>query len=84
MFSEQEIKERCESLKKGGSWLGAARTWMQWHVNNGASVTWGSTDRLTKEFTVKDIEEIAQRAVEAYIIRDNNEYELTKKRQLDF
>jgi hypothetical protein len=46
--------------RKGGAWLGAARSWMQTRFKNGESVTWGSNDRLEgAPVTVKDIEEVA-------------------------
>ena len=48
-------------LWRSGPHLGAVRRWMQWHCRNGSAVTWGSTDRLEHEFTVLDLEEIAER-----------------------
>jgi hypothetical protein len=48
-------------LHKGGSWLGAIRSWIQWNAINGSQVTWGSDEplRFTKALTVKDLEELA-------------------------
>lgn len=48
--------------RKGGVWLGAARSWIQTRFMNGDSVTWGSHDVLQPRFgpiTVADIEEVA-------------------------
>jgi hypothetical protein len=54
-----------EAMKHGGSWLGAARSWLQWHKINGSRVTWGSNDVLEPPFTVHDAEEIARHAAAA-------------------
>lgn len=48
-----------ELLAHGGEWLGAARSWLQWHARNGSDVTWGSRDALEKTFTVAEIEDLA-------------------------
>jgi hypothetical protein len=49
----------------GGSWLGAARTWMQSRFHNGETVTWGSATVLTPPASVEDIEEVAAIAAAA-------------------
>ena len=63
-----------EKLAGGGSWLGAVRNWIQWHVQNGEHVAWGSNDVLGglsdrcdshKRFTVKELEDIASKVAEA-------------------
>lgn len=62
-----------ELLGKGGSWLGAARRYLQWNVRGGDTCTWGSGDVL--EMTVKQIEELAAHAVAAdggYEVRFRN------------
>lgn len=52
---------------RGGEWLGAARSWIQWNCHNGSDVTWGSDDvlRMGRNFTVRVVEEIAAHAVAA-------------------
>lgn len=59
-----------EFKQKGGDWLGKVRSWIRWNCKNGSDVTWGSDDvlnRLGREFTVKDIEEIAAEAAFAAV-----------------
>lgn len=59
---QQEAGARVDPLqlrREGGAWLGAARSWLQWHTRNGDRVTWGSTDAVDKTFTVRDVEELA-------------------------
>ena len=47
-----------ERLRKtGGSWLGAAREYLQWNIKDGDRVTWGSQDTIT--MTVAQFEEAA-------------------------
>jgi len=58
---------RCEFLKKGGAWLGAARSWIQWNCINGDSVIWGSNEELKQTITVKKLEEAAGHAAYAAI-----------------
>lgn len=47
-----------EAMKKGGDWLGAARSWLQRHKLNGSRVTWGSQEELQPPMTVRDVEEV--------------------------
>lgn len=47
------------SISTSGQHLGAARSWIQRKCINGNSVTWTETNRLEREFTVGDVEEIA-------------------------
>lgn len=56
-----------EEMKKrgGGKWLGAVRSWMQWHTKNGDRVTWGSAEILVPNLTVRDVEDIALHAAAA-------------------
>jgi len=51
----------------GGKWLGAAREWLQWNTLNGDSVTWGSSDVLRPNMTVKMVEELAAHIAAAAI-----------------
>lgn len=51
----------------GGKWLGAAREWLQWNTINGDSVTWGSSEVLRPNMTVKMIEELAAHIAAAAI-----------------
>ena len=60
-------------MKRGGKWLCAARSWMQWHKHNGSDVTWGSQQELRPAMTVKDVEELAAH-VAAEVM---NEYGIT-------
>lgn len=57
----KSILRSHEMLSKGGSFLGAARSWIQWNALNGSDVAWGSEDRLqfNRSLTVKDVEEFA-------------------------
>ncbi len=48
-----------ELLRRGGEWLGTARSWMQRVAHNGGRVTWGSSDLLQASLSVRDIEELA-------------------------
>lgn len=52
---------------KGGSWLGAVRSWIQWNCVNGDSVTWDSNDELRSPVTVKRLEDAAGDAAWATI-----------------
>lgn len=60
-----EYTDPHDLLRKGGEWLGAARNWIKWNCHNGDRVTWGSTDLLSPVLTVRDVEELAARAVAA-------------------
>ncbi len=64
------IDEIKKELRGGGSWLGAARSWLQWHKHNGGTVTWGSEEVLSPPMTVKDCEELARDAVAAAILQE--------------
>jgi len=50
-------------LRSGGSWLAAARAWLQRHKKNGDTVTWGSDEALRPAMTAKEIESVAAEAV---------------------
>jgi hypothetical protein len=56
-----------EYTKNGGPWLGAARSWVQWNCYNGERVTWGSNDVLEPPITIRQVEELAARVVDAAI-----------------
>lgn len=58
----------AQLMHKGGKWLAAARTWIQWNKNNGDSVTWGSQDVLQPPMTARDAQEIAAAASVAAIL----------------
>jgi len=53
--------------RKGGTWLGAAREWMQRKKLNGSSVTWNSDDELRPTMTVRDVEDLAAHVAAALI-----------------
>jgi hypothetical protein len=65
------ILTKEEFKNHGGEWLGSARSWIQWNCINGSDVIWGSDDilRRSKQFTVKDLEEIAGNAAYAEYIK---------------
>lgn len=58
LLSGRERVTEFDLHQRGGEWLGAVRSWVQWHCRNGSDVTWGSTDALERTFTVRDVEEI--------------------------
>lgn len=63
---EGRVRVNSSELKRqGGEWLGAARSWLQWHRRNGDSVAWGSTDVLEPPFTVADVEDLASEVASA-------------------
>ena len=55
-------------MKIGGTWLAAARTYVQWHAINGGTVKWGSGESVN--LTMLQIEElsadVAAKAVNDY------------------
>lgn len=55
--------------KLGGSWLGAARKWIQWNCINGSNVIWGSNTELHPPITVSKVEDLASE-VAASVIDD--------------
>ncbi len=61
-----------EFKKSGGSWLGAAREWMQWNCINGDSVTWASDEVLRPQIRVKMLEDVAGEAAYAEHVRMNS------------
>jgi len=65
----------CDLSRKGGKWLGAARSWLQSNTNNGDRVTWGSHDILEPHLTVRQMEDFAAHVAAAAINEDR------KKRQ---
>jgi hypothetical protein len=58
-------------MKKGGKWLGAARSWIQWNIPRGDSVTWGSDETVT--VSIRQLEELAA-DVAAAVINEQNGY----------
>lgn len=60
----------CELYKKGGKWLGAARSWLQSNTHNGDRVTWGSLDILEPHLTVRQMEDFAAHVAAAAINED--------------
>lgn len=48
-----------ELLRRGGEWLGAARSWLQWNKRNGSDVTWGSLDEIKPPMTAADVDALA-------------------------
>lgn len=65
-----------ELLKSGGSWLGAARSYLKCNVLGGDTCTWRSDDVL--EMAVRQIEELAAHAVAA-----DGGYEARFRKMLD-
>jgi hypothetical protein len=70
-----------ELLKKGGSWLGEARSYLQWNVPNGDRVIWGSQEPV--HITVKQIEELAAHVAEDAITQDRKEQIAKLKKIVD-
>lgn len=62
-------------LKRGGRFLGAARSWIQWHKHNGSDVTWGSRDELSPPMTVREVEDLAAEVASAHEEERFREYE---------
>lgn len=60
------------SCIKSGKHLGAVRRWIKWNVKNGERVTWGSCDVLEHQFTVADLEEIAQQIADELEAQDDD------------
>lgn len=56
-----------KELEGGGAWLGAARTWMQWNIPGGDTLTWSSTHPVTIPFCkLQELAlEVAAAAIEA-------------------
>lgn len=46
-------------LRRGGTWLAAARGWVKRHCRNGERVTWSSPDVLEPSLRVQDVEDLA-------------------------
>lgn len=69
------IGERQYKMEKGGKWLAAVRSKIQWlrAGGNGSTVTWGSDEPILPALTAAEVEEIAAAAVEAATL------ELTKR-----
>lgn len=65
----QDIASMLEPCKdtsiRSGAHLGVTRSWLQHHKLNGDSVTWGSREALRPPMTVREVEEVAQCAVDA-------------------
>lgn len=57
-----------DSLRRGGAWLGAARSWMQSNVPRGDTLTWGSAEPITIPFY--KLEELALRTAQAAVEED--------------
>ena len=45
-------------IKKGGSWLRTARTWIQHNIRNGDSINWSSSQQVSVAFC--DLEDFAK------------------------
>jgi hypothetical protein len=70
-----------ELLDKGGKWLGAARSWLQWNTGNGDRVTWGSNEAIHPPMTARHVEELASCVAEAAAEElKNHEEHLSKLR----
>ena len=68
--------------KSGGAWLGALRSWLQWHTVNGDSVTWGSDEviRLKGNLTQEVLQDICSDVAAAAI----SEYKEQTRSTFDF
>ncbi len=65
-------------LRVGGSWLGAARSWMQRNFRNGSIVIWGGSEILEPYVRTLQVEEVAACAVAAYINEDSKRGDLIR------
>lgn len=63
-----EIKNE---LKRGGSWLGAARAWMQSNIKDGDRLCWSSTETVSVRFC--DLEELALEAATAAVAKERRD-----------
>ena len=62
---------------QSGKHLGVVRSWIQSTFTNGERVTWGSTDQLENSgLTVIQMEELAQRILDAVVQEINEHKEL--------
>lgn len=62
MFDNKPPVGSYEDLRHGSKWLGAARSWLQYHRHapgNGESIIWGSDEEIKAPLTMKELEEIA-------------------------
>jgi hypothetical protein len=64
-YRTEDVEERLK--QRGGAWLAAVRSKLQWRGGNGSTVTWGSNEPITPPLTVAEVEEIAAAAVAAHI-----------------
>ena len=55
-------------LRRGGKWLGAARTWMQSNIKNADSICWSSYESVTIPFC--NLEDFAREVAIAAVIED--------------
>ena len=62
--------ELDNELKKGGEWLGAARSWMQHNIKDGDTLTWSSNKHVSVRFN--QLEEFARKVAVAAILEDRN------------
>jgi hypothetical protein len=66
------VVERLSLIKqleqRGGQWLRAARTWVQWSIPRGDSLTWNSNDTIT--ITMKQLEELAVEVAASAVAED--------------
>lgn len=79
------VMRSVDPRRDGGPHLGAVRNWIQWNVRNGSWVTWGSTDKLERDFSARDLEEIAchvREAVEAEHVETKEWVEKLRERLL--
>lgn len=56
-------------MSRGGDWLGSVRNFIQCKAPNGEHVTWGSSDHVTLNVSVLDLEHLAAR-IAAHAVRD--------------
>jgi hypothetical protein len=66
-----------EELKKGGPWLGAARTWMQGNVKGGDTLTWSSNEMVSLPFC--KLEELALHASAAAVQEERKNSNANRK-----
>lgn len=64
--------ELYETLKNGGAWLGAARTFLVERARNGEHLVWGSSTEV-RNLSVADIEDMAKKIAIEAILEDRTQ-----------
>ena len=80
VFAKFDLKQKL--AKKGGAWLGTARSYLQHHVRGGDTYEWGSENII--HMSMRQVEEMAAEVAAAAIIEHEKEkMQESVKRQYD-